>query len=553
MAEATEQLQSGRAAYAQNAWRDAYEALEAADRSAPLGAKDLELLATAAFLTGKMPEGQEALERAHDAHLGAGDRLPAARLAVMLGMNLALAGEIGAAGGWFGRAHRLVEEEGIECVEQGYLMLPAAFRYEAGGEFDRAHSTAVQGAAIARRFGDPNLLATTLNVAGLARIKQGRIEEGLGLLDEAMVAVTAGDVSPFFTGIVYCGVIASCEEAFEPRRAREWTNALSRWCESQPQLVSFTGRCLAHRAGIKQLHGDWTSALEEAELARQRCEEAMNRPAAGQAYYQQAELLRLRGDLSEAEEAYRAAGRFGREPQPGLALLRVAQGDLEAAKGAIRRVRAVTTEPLQRAVLLPALVEIMLAANEDEEARHGADELAEIASASDRPMLAGFACFAQGSVELAAANAAAALTSLRRALAIWHELDAPYEVARTQLLSGLACRALGDEDTATVEFGAALDAFRVLGARPDAARVERLLRSTAGVGSHGLTPRELEVLRLVAGGKTNREIASILVVSEHTVARHVQNILLKLRVSSRTAAAAFAFEHELVGPARSQN
>ena len=186
-----------------------------------------------------------------------------------------------------------------------------------------------------------------------------------------MVAVTSGEVSPFFAGVVYCGVIASCEEAFEPRRAQEWTEALTRWCEAQPQLVSFTGRCLAHRAGIKQLHGAWSDALEEAVLARERCEQAMNRPATGQAYYQQAELHRLRGDYAAAEGAYRDASRYGREPQPGLALLRVAQGEAEAAAGALRRALAETAEPLQRAVLLPAYVEVALAQDQVDDARLG--------------------------------------------------------------------------------------------------------------------------------------------------------------------------------------
>ena len=279
------------------------------------------------------------------------------------------------------------------------------FRHEAAADYDGAYEAAVESVAIAERFRDVDLLAMTLHVAGLARIKQGRIEDGLALLDEAMVSVAAGEVAPFFTGIVYCGVIASCEEAFEPRRAREWTDALAEWCESQPQLVSFTGRCLAHRAGIKQLHGDWTSALEEARLARERCEQAMNRAAAGQAYYQQAELLRLLGDLAAAEEAYRNASGYGREPQPGLALLRLAQGELEAATGAIGASWTVTTEPLLRAVLLPAFVEIMLAAGQLEEARTAAGELEEMAAASGRPMLAAIAAYARGAVELAAGDA----------------------------------------------------------------------------------------------------------------------------------------------------
>jgi DNA-binding CsgD family transcriptional regulator/tetratricopeptide (TPR) repeat protein len=545
MGEAMDDLLRGRDAYAQSCWRDAYAALAGADRQAPIPADDLVLLGMSALLTGKMPEALAAFERAHHAYLDAVAPLLAARVAVMLGVNLAVAGEIGSAGGWFGRAQRIVERGDEDCVERGYLLLPVVFRYESVGDFERCYEEAMRAASIAERFHDPDLLATTLHVAGLARIKQGEIEDGLGLLDEAMVSVTGGEVGPFFTGVVYCGVIALCEEAFEPRRAQEWTAALSEWCDSQPQLVSFTGRCLAHRAAIKQLHGDWASALEEARLARERCEQAMNRAAAGQAYYQQADVLRLQGDLAAAEEAYRSASGYGREPQPGLALLRLTQGDREAATGAIRRSVAVTTEPLQRAVLLPAYVEIMLATGELDEARSAADELGAIASSSGRPMLAALASYATGAVDLAAGDAAGAISILRRSRVLWQELDAPYEVARTQVLAALACRTLGDRDTAAMELEAARECFRTLGAVPDAMKVDKLL-DESGDEMHGLTPRELEVLRLVAGGKTNREIASILVVSEHTVARHVQNILHKLRVSSRTAATAFAFEHELV-------
>ncbi|MGH8735464.1 MAG: hypothetical protein ACREVB_17395, partial [Burkholderiales bacterium] len=231
----------------------------------------------------------------------------------------------------------------------------------ATGNHEAASTAAGNAAEIGGRFGDADLVALSMHVEGVARIKQARIEEGLRLLDEAMVAVTAGEVSPVVCGIVYCGVIAGCEEVFDPRRAREWTNALTRWCEEQPQMVSFTGRCLAHRAGIMQLHGAWRNALVEARLARERCEQAMNRAATGQAFYQQGELHRLQGDFAAAESAYRDANGCGREPQPGLALLRLAQGDGEAAGAAIRRAMGETVEPLQRAVLLPAYAEIMLA------------------------------------------------------------------------------------------------------------------------------------------------------------------------------------------------
>ena len=539
------ELERGRQSYAQRAWMDAYASLSRADEASALGLEDLERLAISASMVGRMDDHLALLERAHHAGVDAGDGLRAARAAFWLGMNFAIRGEIGPAGGWFGRAQRLVEREDRDCVEQGYLLVPVALQHEGMGDYEAAHGAAGAAVEVGERFGDADLVAVAVHFQGLIRIKQGRVEEGLGLLDEAMVAVTAGEVSPVMTGVVYCGVIACCEEAFEPRRAHEWTNALARWCEQQPQMVAFTGRCLAHRAGIMQLHGAWQDALEEARLARERCEQAMNQAATGQALYQQGELLRLQGDFTAAEEAYRDANRYGREAQPGLALLRLGQGDVAPAAAAIRRVLGETTEPLQRAVLLPAYVEIMLAVDDLEEARNGCRELVEISAGSGSAMLDAIAARVRGAVELAEGDASAALVSLRHAWQVWQELEAPYEVARARVLVGLACRALGDEDSATLELGAARGVFEQLGAAPDVALVDSHTPSAAA-DTHGLSPRELQVLRLVATGKTNREIASELVVSEHTVARHVQNIFRKLGVSSRTAATAFAFERDLV-------
>jgi ATP/maltotriose-dependent transcriptional regulator MalT len=330
------------------------------------------------------------------------------------------------------------------------------------------------------------------------------------------------------------------------RRAQEWTAALTRWCGEQPQMVAFTGRCLAHRAGILQLHGEWRDALEEARLARERAEQAMNQPAAGQAFYQQGDLHRLQGDVAAAEAAYRDANRFGREPQPGLALLRLGEGDAEGAVAAIRRVLGETAAPLDRAKLLPAFVEITLAVGDAEAARTACRELEEIAAGQESAMLNAIAAHARGAVDLAEGDAQEALVALRRAWQVWQELEAPYEAARARVLVGLACRALGDDVTAEMELDAARWIFQQLGAAPDLARVDALTTRAAPRDTHGLTAREVEVLRLVAAGKTNREVASELVVSEHTVARHVQNIFAKLGVSSRTAATAFAFERDLV-------
>src|SRR5436190_9601144 len=539
-------LERGRAAYAGRAWQDAYESLSRADGEAPLAADDLELLATAAYMVGRVDDFLSVLERAHHAHLEGGEPLRAARAAFFVGVNLALAGEIGRAGGWFGRAQRLVERHGTDCAEGGYLLLPVAMQAEAMGDYDGAIAAAAAAAEVGERFGEPDLFSLATHTQGLVLIKQGRLDEGLALLDGAMFAAAAGELSPMITGVVYCGVIAGCEEAYELRRAREWTGALSRWCEQQPEMVAFGGRCRVHRSEIMQLEGAWREALEEARRGRERAERAMNSAAAGEALYQQGQILRLQGDLAAAATAYRDANRYGREPQPGLALLRLAQGDAGAAAAVLRRSLGETSEPLKRTRLLPAFAEIMLAVGELAEARAAAAELAEIAGSYDTAMLRAIVAHVQGAVELVDGEARTALVSLRRAWRGWQELGAPYEAARTRVLVAQACGALGDDDTAASELEEARAIFTQLGAEPDLAAAASLAEPRESRGTHGLTERELEVLRLVAAGRSNRQIAEALVVSEHTVARHLQNIRRKLDVPSRTAATAFAYEHGLV-------
>ena len=496
-------------------------------------------------MLGRDTEWSTLLERAHRRYLEADETAGAIRCAFWIGVRLMRDGEIGRATAWLARAERLLELVEPDCVERGYLLLPQVFEHEAEGELETAATTARAAAEIGRRFDDQDLVALAAHEQGHLLIRLGRVREGLGLLDEAMLAATTGVLSPYVTGIVYCGTIAACQEVYELRRAGEWTAALSAWCDDQPDLLPFTGNCLVHRAEIMQLHGAWPDALEEAQRAGERLALAENERAAGEADYRKGELHRLQGDFTEAEEAYKEASRRGFEPQPGLALLRLTQGRTDAAVAAIRRVVAERTEPLKRARLLPAYVEIALAAGELDEARAACAELDGIATGFATRMLDGMAAHAHGAVDLASGEPRAALVALRRAAEVWQDLGAPYEAACARVLTALACRALGDDDGVSLELEAAREVFERLGAAPDVDWAVSLARPAAADG-HGLTPRELEVLRLVATGKSNREIASELVLSEHTVARHVQNIFGKLRVSSRTAAGAFAFEHDLV-------
>lgn len=539
-----DQLTQGRASYRRRAWADAYESLSRADRAAPLGVEDLERLATAAYLAGRDDEFLKTLERAHHAALDAGDSESAARRAFWLGLSLLFKGEMGRATGWLARAQRLVE--GRDCVEQGYLLLPVAEQHLIQGKHDAAYTTAADAAAIGDRFGDPDLLAAALHVQGRALMRQGQVQAGLAMLDEAMVAVTAGELSPIMTGLIYCSVIEACQQAYALGRAREWTTALAQWCDQQPEMVAFTATCLVRRAEILQLHGDWPDAIAEARRACTRAAPGADRKPPAAAFYQQAEVHRLRGEFAAAEAEYRRASRGGCEPQPGLALLRLAQGRTDAAAAAIRRVVSATSGRLERTKLLPAHIEIMLAVGDTQEARAACRELGEIAESFDTGVLGAMAAHARGAVELAEGDARAALGSLRQACQVWQHVDVPYLAARVRTLMGLACRVLGDDDGCGLELAAARAVFERLGAAPDIARLDALTRDTAPGRSHGLTSRELQVLRLVAAGKTNRSVAAELSISEKTVARHVSNIFTKLGLSTRAAATAYAYEHDLV-------
>jgi ATP/maltotriose-dependent transcriptional regulator MalT len=540
------ELVQGRRHCENMAWADAFQSLSRADEQAPLGVEDLELLARSAYLIGRDEDFLKTLDRAHDAYRKAGETTRAARSAFWLGLTLLFKGETGRGTGWLAAARRLIEREKADCVERGYLLLPTAEQLLGADDYDTAYDTAADAVKIGDRFDDADLVSCARHVQGRALMGQGQVEQGLALLDEAMIAVTAGALSPLMTGLIYCSVIDACQQVYALARAWEWTSALAQWCDAQPQMIAFTGTCLVHRAEIMQLHGAWPEAIDEARRACERTSLGIEQQPPAAAFYQQAEVHRLRGEFTAADEAYRSASQRGYDPQPGLALLRMTQGNTDAAAAAIRRVASATTDQLQRTRLLPAYVEIMLSVGDIEDARGASRELANIAEGFDTGVLRAMAAHAQGAVELAEGDVQAALGSLRRAFEAWRHIEAPYEAARVRVLVGMACRAFGDDEGAGLELNAARAVFERLGATPDLARIDALTKGVPSGHPHGLTPRELQVLRLVAAGKTNKTIAAELFLSEKTVDRHVSNIFNKLDVPSRAAATAYAYEHKLI-------
>lgn len=525
-------------------WQATYERLRDLDKVSPLEPAKLLEFATAAYLIGKDGESFAILIRAHQGFAHQRDLRQAGGIAARIASILISKGESAQAAGWMARAARQLDESGEPGVERGYFLVPAARQSMMSGHVAEAEAKFAEAAAIGERFHDADLLNLARQGHGRTLIELGDTERGVALLDEVMVAVTAGEVSPIMAGIIYCSVLSACSELFDIGRAREWTQALTRWCDSEPEMVPYRGECLVHRAEIISLQGVWPDALHEALLACERLSEPPGHPAFAAALYQVAELHRLRGDFDRAEEIYRKSAECGRPPYPGLALLRLAQGRLDDAHAAIARVLQEARHRRVRSRMLSAAVQIMLACGDREAARRAADELDAIAEALDTPFIRAIAAQAHGAVSLSEGDPSSALSASRKAWMLWRELDVPYEAARSQVLISQACLALDDRDSAEIELEAARRTFEQLGARPDVIRVQT--SGALATSACGLTNRELQVLRLVATGRTNRSIADELGLSEKTVARHISNIFNKLDLSSRAAATAYAFEHNLM-------
>jgi DNA-binding CsgD family transcriptional regulator len=447
--------------------------------------------------------------------------------------------------GWIARGRRILDEHEGDCAERAWLLTLAALPTLFQGDAATALPQFEEADRIGRRCDDYEVQTFVRLCLGTSLLMMNERQRGLALLDETMVAVTSGEISPIISGIAYCQVIAVCREIFDFRRAREWTAALTRWCDSNKDIVPYRGNCMVHRCEILQLQGAWQEA---ADAAAQACELlAIPTPwdVLGYAYYLMGEMHRLRGEPPKAEDAYRRASQFGHDPEPGMSLLRLAQGQTDAAAASIRRVLDATEAPVFRAAILPAYVDILAAAGDLAAARSGANELGEMAEMFDAPPLrAAFAC-ASAVVLLAEGSVQPALDHLRAARSAWQEIEAPYEVARVRVKLASAYRLLGDEAGAEMELEGACWTFEQLGARIDLAEAKRTAGTTATPAA-GLTAREAEVLALLVTGKSNREISTELVISEHTVARHVQNIFAKLGVSSRAAAIAAAYRQKLV-------
>jgi DNA-binding NarL/FixJ family response regulator len=537
-------LEAGRTAYAERRWREACERLVQADRECPLAAEDLDRLAWSFALLGRNDLLFATLERLYTLQLDAGDLRGAARAAFWLGFRLLFQGEMGRATGWIATSQRVLERLGEDCPERGYHFLPQGLGRLSQKDAAGACAAARQGAEIGERFGDANLTSLSRAIEGQARIALGERETGLALLDEAMLPASSGQLGPVATGVVYCAVIGCCQRVYAIDRAREWSAALAAWCNAQPELVEFNGTCRALRAEILLVQGAWQEAMEEIRRATGR---DVSPGEAGSVCYQRGELLRLGGDFDAAEESYREASRHGRDPQPGLALLRLAQGKADTAAAAIAQPINTTRDPMVRARYLPAAVEIRLAIGDHDGAAAAARDLTEIAATAQSEIVDAMAAHARGAVHLAAGAAGDALPLLRAAFTAWQDAGAPYIAARIRVAIAGALQALGDEDGAELEREAARAVFEELGAGPDLATLDARAGDRALPDARfGLTARELEVLRLIASGRTNAAIARELFLSVKTVDRHVSNIFTKLDVPTRAAATAFAYQHKMI-------
>ena len=550
MTDPGDRLSSAREAAHRGDWPEALAAFDALPPDCPpLDADDHAAWADAAWWLGRVDQCIAAYDRAFRSYLDADQPRAAAMTALGTAATLFLRGDVTGGSSWLGRSADLLA--GLpECPEQGYLV----YLTEVEGALDGPDPAAVVAAArrvrdLGRRHADANLVAIGLLGEGRCRLRQGDVRGGMALLDESMVLVLGGDVAPEWAGNVYCHLMSACHELADLRRARYWVEATTRWLTTLPAAVLFTGICRVHRSQVLQVTGNWSASEREAARVCADLTDVAG-AAAAEGHYQLGEVARLRGDIAAAERSYRRAHRLGRDPQPGLALARAAQGRPDVGAASLRAaLLIVPANPLARARLRVAQAEVALLVGDLTTAADAVEELARVAESHASP---GFTAAAQqwrGALLLAERRPTEAVPCLHEASAAWRDLQAPYECARARVVLADAYRQIGDVDGAELELAAAAEVFDRLGAAPDAAAVA--LRRGTVLRPGGLTDRELEVLALLAAGRSNREIARALVISAKTVARHLSNIFTKLGVGTRTAAAAWAHQHDVANPTHS--
>ncbi len=537
-----EGLVRARSEFENGAWAaalDVWRGVEATNLTAP----DCEQAGVAAFLVGRRDDAVDAWQRAHSLHRSRGDVEGAVRASFYLSMVLLLTGEPAMGAGWAGRARRAVADLPEDAVPRGYVAFLDMIAALGSGDWPAAVQAAETVARIGERHDEVDLTALGLCSRGQLMLSAGQVQRGVELLDEAILCLTTSAVSPIIFGHVYCTAIEGCQEIADLGRVAEWTVALTAWAASRPDLLVYTGQCSLHRGQLMRDRGAWGEALEEFSRAIDRYVAVRMPGAVGLVCTERGDLLRLLGEFDAAASAYQQAGEAGSDPQPGLAMLWLATGSGAAALAAVRRLLGEKADPVHRAQRLPAAIEVLIVCGEVTEAARVAGELDGLAQTIGTPALQARAAYSSGLVELTRGDAGGALPYLRKARQLWASLDLPFEVARVRALIGRSLRAMGDQQSGQIELAAAAEGFRRLRAAPALAEVAALLEPDDLPA--GLTPREAEVLRLVAAGRSNAQVASELVLSEKTVARHLSNIFGKLGVGSRTAAAAFAFEHGL--------
>ena len=473
-------LEQARGALDHHAWDAAFERFASLDEDQALSADDLVRFGEAAWWSAHPSESLDAFERASSAYLADGDHNGAALIAIRLALEHADRLEPALANGWTQRAARILEGR-PESLASGYLELMRVRQSFETGDMDDVvrHATAAYDFGV--RFGDRDLQALGLTIQGAVLVAGAELDRGLALMDEGALAATGGELTPFIAGNVYCLMIGVCRSVADYRRAGEWTEAVSRWCDREA-ITGFPGVCRVQRAEIMRLRGALAEAEVEARKAVIELTAFGRLPQAGAGAYEVGEVRLRLGDLDGAADAFEEAHRLGHGAQPGLALVQLARREIRPARAAIASALDGLEDPLERAQLLPARVEIALAASDLEDARAAADDLAEIAGSYRTPVLQAKAAQALGSVLVEEGDPSAGVRELRSAVRLWTEADAPFEAAQARCALGRAFRATGDDATAGLELKAARNIFEQLGAVLERDRCDALIAAGDDTG-----------------------------------------------------------------------